>query len=254
MSVIGEPPSYAALPATRLQPCPPSELKPVERHRLYEQVLAQLRAHVEKSGLKAGDRLPSERELAERLGVSRNSIKQATTVLEVQGLVETRPGGGTYLRTASLVLRPIAVLVELKQRLPDIMEARGALEPELARLAALRRTEDDLRAMAAALDNMADQVEAGQNGEDGDREFHSAMAEASRSPILIEFYRQLSPQIAETRHESLKQAHRPPRSLAQHQTIYAAVRDGDEKRAATAVRRHLMSVSRVRLLEWDPYS
>jgi GntR family transcriptional repressor for pyruvate dehydrogenase complex len=254
MGVSAESTSHEARPASRLQPRPPSELRPVERHRLYEQVLAQLRAHVEKEGLRAGDRLPSERELAERLGVSRNSIKQATTVLEVQGLVETRHGGGTYLRTASLMVEPIAVLVDLKQRLPDIIEARVALEPELARLAAVRRTDDDLGAMAAALDEMAGQVAAGQRGEEGDRKFHSAMAEASHSRILVEFYRQLSPKIAETRRESLKQAHRPARSLAEHQTIHVAVLDGDQRRAATAVRRHLMSVSRVRLLGWDPDS
>ena len=63
-------------------------LRPVERPRLYEQLVHRLREYIEEAGLKTGDRLPSERELAERLGVSRNTLKQATVALEVQGLVE----------------------------------------------------------------------------------------------------------------------------------------------------------------------
>ena len=119
-------------------------LRPVSRQRLYEQVVEQLRAYVTDEGLHTGDRLPPERELAARLGVSRVSIKQAIVVLEVQGLVDVRHGGGTYLRHDSLLVEPVETLVDRKRRLPDVLEAREALETKLAELAARRRTSDDL--------------------------------------------------------------------------------------------------------------
>lgn len=224
----------------------------IDRRRLYEEVLDQILAYAERQQLTVGDRLPSERELAERLGVSRNSVKQAMMVLEVQGLVETRHGGGTYLRTGSLVAERISELVGRKQRLPDVLEAREALEVKLVELAASRRTEADVAAMQEALDQMTRSVAEGGTGEEGDRRFHHAVAAASQSALLVDFYRQLSSKIIETRRESLKQPGRPRRSLAQHEQILDAVRAGDARRARTAMSRHLRSVSRVRLLEWNP--
>src|SRR5437588_4991090 len=113
--------------------------------------MAELREYVASAGLKAGDRLPPERELAERLGVSRASVKQAIVVLEVQGLVDVRHGGGMYLLRDTLDIEPVDVLVERRRRLPDVLDAREALETKRAELAALRRTDDDLAAIDAAL-------------------------------------------------------------------------------------------------------
>ena len=110
--------------------------------------MAQLREYATAAGLKAGDRLPPERELAERLGVSRASVKQAIVVLEVQGLVDVRHGGGMYLLRDTLDIEPVDVLVERRRRLPDVLDAREALETKLAELAALRRTDDDLGPLA----------------------------------------------------------------------------------------------------------
>jgi DNA-binding FadR family transcriptional regulator len=130
----------------------PEALSRVNRAKLYEQVLERIRAHVEETGLRAGDKLPSERDLAERLGVSRASIKQAIVVLEVQGLLESRHGGGTYLRSDQLDVEPVDELVARRSRLPEVLEAREALETKLAELAAQRRTRTDLAAIDAALE------------------------------------------------------------------------------------------------------
>jgi GntR family transcriptional repressor for pyruvate dehydrogenase complex len=227
-------------------------LRPVTRPRLYEQVMAQLRDHVERQSLRAGDRLPSERDLAERLRVSRASIKQAIVVLEVQGLVESRHGGGVYLRTDTLNPEPVAALVDRRRRLPDVLDAREAIETKLAECAALRRTEDDLTEIDAALDDMRTEIEAGELGEDGDRRFHTAVSAAAHSALLTEFMREIREGIAESRHESLQQPHRPPRSLAQHHRIAEAIRAQDAVAAAAAMKEHLDTVSRVRLLSWNP--
>lgn len=227
-------------------------LRPMARPRLYEQVLDRLRSYVAEGGLAAGDRLPAERDLAQRLGVSRASVKQAIVVLEVQGLVEVRHGGGTYLVKDSLDAEPMGRLVERKRRLPDVLEAREALETKLAELAAERRTDDDLAALREALDHMAEEIAAGGHGVEGDRRFHAAVTAAAHSSLLAEFMRSIAEQITESRNESLRQPRRPERSLAQHHAILEAIEAGRGKAAATAMRRHVRTVAKVRLLDWDP--
>lgn len=227
-------------------------LRPVARPRLYEQVVQRLREHVADSELRVGDRLPPERELAERLGVSRASVKQAIVVLEVQGLVEVRHGGGTYLLRESLDAEPVAELVARKRRLPDVLDAREALETKLAELAAHRRTEADLAEIDAALADMRREIADGGLGDEGDRRFHAAITAAAHSPLLGDFMRAIAAEIAESRQESLRQPDRPRKSLAQHERIAEAIRAGNARTAVTAMRRHLQTVSRVRLLAWDP--
>lgn len=227
-------------------------LGPVSRSKLYAQVVDRIRAHVVESGLRTGDKLPSERDLAERLGVSRTSVKQAIVVLEVQGLLDVRHGGGTYLRRDNLDVEPVAELVARRRRLPDVLEAREALETKLAELAATRRTPTDLDAIDAALEFMADEVARGDSGAEGDRRFHAAVTAAAYSSLLAEFMRSIADAVAESRHESLRQPGRPPRSLSQHRRIAEAIRAGDPKAAAAAMRRHVRTVSEVRLLTWTP--
>jgi GntR family transcriptional repressor for pyruvate dehydrogenase complex len=227
-------------------------LRPMARPRLYEQVLERLRDYVSDGRLGVGDRLPPERELAQRLGVSRASVKQAIVVLEVQGFVEVRHGGGTYLVRDTLDAEPVEQLVERRRRLPDVLEAREAMETKLAELAAQRRTKDDLDAMEAALSHMRDEVAAGEPGVEGDRRFHAAVTTAAHSSLLAEFMRMIAEQITESRTESLRQPGRPKRSLAQHQRIFDAISLSDPKAAAAAMRRHVQTVAKVRLLSWNP--
>ncbi|MFF2506957.1 FadR/GntR family transcriptional regulator [Streptomyces sp. NPDC058067] len=222
------------------------------RPRLYEQVLDRLRAYVADGGLRTGDRLPPERDLAARLGVSRASVKQAIVVLEVQGLVESRHGGGTYLLRDSLDAEPVEHMVERRRRLPDVLEAREALETKLAELAAERRTDEDLAALRDALDRMAADIGEGGHGVEGDRLFHAAVTAAAHSALLAEFMRSIADQVTESRTESLRQPRRPARSLAQHRAILDAIETGRPAQAAAAMRRHVRTVAKVRLLDWDP--
>ncbi|MDX8147593.1 FadR/GntR family transcriptional regulator [Lentzea sp. BCCO 10_0061] len=227
-------------------------LRPMVKSRLYEQVLERLRAHVVEAGLSAGDRLPAERDLAASLGVSRASVKQAIVVLEVQGLVEARHGGGTYLVRDTLDVEPVEQLVERRKRLPEVLEAREALETKLAELAAERRTDAELETIRAALDFMRDEIADGDNGVEGDRRFHAAVTAAAHSSLLAEFMKTIAEQITESRTESLRQPGRPSRSLAQHTSIYEAIAAGDAKKAAAAMRKHVRTVAKVRLLTWVP--
>ncbi|MGH8878310.1 MAG: FadR/GntR family transcriptional regulator, partial [Stackebrandtia sp.] len=202
--------------------------------------------------LGAGDRLPPERELAQRLGVSRASVKQAIVVLEVQGLVEVQHGGGTYLLSDHLETEPVDRLVDRRGRLPDVLDAREALETKLAALAAERRTAEDLSTIEEALEHMASEIASGAYGVEGDRRFHAAVTASAHSPLLAQFMKSIAEQITESRNESLRQPGRPKRSLAQHHRILDAIAEGNPRKAAEAMRRHVRTVAKVRLLDWDP--
>jgi GntR family transcriptional regulator, transcriptional repressor for pyruvate dehydrogenase complex len=227
-------------------------LRPVARAPLYEAIAERLLSHVVQSDLRPGDRLPGERDLARRLGVSRTTIRQATVALQTQGVLEVRHGGGTFL--ASLDRRTPAVerVVERRRRLPAVLEARRALEVPIAAHAAARRTDDDLRAIDAALDRMREEVAEEQIGLGGDRAFHDAVTAAAHNPVLADLMATLAEAIAETRTESLSQAGRPPRSLADHEAIAAAISRGDADAAAAAMDAHLDHVADLRLFAWDP--
>ncbi|MGI8761545.1 MAG: FadR/GntR family transcriptional regulator [Jatrophihabitantaceae bacterium] len=231
-----------------------SALSPVARKPLYERLVEHLRAYVIEAGLSAGDRLPAERELAERLGVSRASVRQAIVALEVQGVVDVRHGEGAFLRVARLDTLPMTQLMELKRRLPDILDAREAIERKLAELAARRRDKADLKACEAALNKMHREIANGAIGEQGDQEFHRSVVRAAKSELLARMYGILLEDIATSRHESLSQVGRPVESLAQHRRIFTAIRDGDGAAASTAMRDHLKTVGAVKLLTWSPSS
>jgi GntR family transcriptional repressor for pyruvate dehydrogenase complex len=231
---------------------PPESLKPVRRVRLYEQVIERLLAYVHDGRLQAGERLPTERQLARQLGVSRVSVREAIVALQVHGVVEVRHGGGIFLRPESALQRPITDLLQKRHRLPEILEVRETLECKLAELAALRRTDGDLHAIDEAIAAMEVAIGRGLLPDDADAAFHRAVTSAGRNSLLAQLMESLSDAIRETRLESLAQPGRPFRSLAGHRRISEAIRQGDPRAAATAMRRHLRVVSNLWLLRWQP--
>jgi GntR family transcriptional repressor for pyruvate dehydrogenase complex len=219
-------------------------LRPVRRSRLYEQVVERLRELIDAQKLKPGDRLMSERELAERLGVSRTSVRQALTALEVMGLVRVRHGGGVFLtHPPDAVLPSLATeLLDSYERLPAVIEVREAIETQTARLAARRREETDLQAMRDSLNRMEALIESGGEPADADAAFHNAIVRAARNPLLQRLWDDLAEPIDQTRRASLARPGRPPRSLAAHRAILEAIEARDEDGAAARMRDHLSVV------------
>lgn len=223
-------------------------LRPVTRPRLYEQVVSQIQAWVTENGLEVGDRLPPERELATRLGVSRATISQALVAMEVVGVVSVRHGDGVVLVEPAGSAKVVNALRRHAQQLPEIIEAREALETKLAALAAGRRTADDLAEMDDALAFMERDIADGGRGVEGDERFHAAVTAAGHSPLLAKLMAEISDLIRETRIESLSQPDRPVNSLAGHRRIADAIRAGDADAAAQAMHEHVTMVSDVALL------
>lgn len=223
-------------------------LRPVLRPRLYEQVASQILEWVRENGLRVGDRLPPERELASRLGVSRATISQALVAMEVVGVIHVRHGDGAVLVDSSGAPKVVEALRRHAQQLPDVIEAREALESKLAALAAARRTDEDLARIDEALAVMERDIAAGGRGVTGDEMFHAAVTEAGHSALLQKLMGEISDLIKETRIESLSQPDRPLESLEGHRRIAQAIRDQDPDAAAAAMRDHVDKVSDVALL------
>jgi GntR family transcriptional regulator, transcriptional repressor for pyruvate dehydrogenase complex len=222
--------------------------RPVLRSRLYEQVADQINRWITENGLLAGDRLPPERELAQRLGVSRATLSQALVALEVIGVVVVRHGDGTVLTERARTGPVIEAIRAHADRLPEIIEARDALESKLAALAASRRTDADLAAIRAALEEMERDIDAGGRGVEADEQFHGAITTAARSELLTQMMAAIHDLIRETRLESLSQPGRPRESLAGHRKVADAIAAGDPEAAAQAMHEHVMLVSDVALL------
>ncbi|WP_153393896.1 FadR/GntR family transcriptional regulator [Ornithinicoccus halotolerans] len=233
----------------------PAPVGRVTRTRLYEQIVQQLVQHIRAAGLGPGDRLPPERELAASLGVSRATLAQALVALEVLGTISVRHGEGAVIVTR--VTSPdddalVRAVREHRSTMPDIIDARSALETRIAALAAERRTEEDLRRIDDALTLMAAQVQEGERGLEGDQAFHEAVTEAARSGVLARLMREIAALIRETRIESLSTPGRPQDSLASHREIAEAIRAQDPRAAARAMEDHITLVSDVALLRDHP--
>jgi GntR family transcriptional repressor for pyruvate dehydrogenase complex len=215
--------------------------------RLYEQVAEQINGWIRDNGLQAGDRLPPERELAQHLGVSRATLSQALVALEVVGVVAVRHGDGTVVRRDVPGRITDAVRAHL-HRLPEIIDTRDALETKIAGLAAERRTDEDLARIDEALRLMAEDVERGERGVEGDELFHGAVTAAAHSDLLARLMDAIAELVRESRIESLSQPDRPRASLAGHRAIAEAIRAGDPEAAARAMHAHVEMVSDVAML------
>jgi GntR family transcriptional repressor for pyruvate dehydrogenase complex len=231
---------------------PAASLRPLERSRLYEDVGERLGEFVRESSMTPGDQFPPERELSQRMQVSRTSVRQAFVVLQALGFVDVRHGEGVFLRRTRGFGESLTKLLERRRRLPEVLEAREALEVKLAELAAAHRQANDLKAMSAAVARMDAEVAAGGLGTEGDASFHHAIALASGNQILVHLIDAMAEVIQESRVESLSEPGRPPRSLEAHRRILAAIESQNTELAAEEMRQHLRVVADVSLLRWQP--
>jgi len=227
-------------------------LRPLERSRLYEDVGERLGAFVREAGMAPGDQFPPERELSQSMRVSRTSVRQALVVLQALGFVDVRQGEGVFLRRTRGFGESLSKLLERRRRLPDVLEAREALEVKLAELAANRRDREDIQSMRAATQAMEKEIASGGLGTEGDAAFHHAIALAARNEVLLHLVDAMAEVIHESRVESLSEPGRPPRSLAAHRRILAAIEAKSSEAAADAMRQHLREVADVSLLRWQP--
>jgi len=220
-------------------------LRAIKKKRIYEDVVSQIHELIKDGRLKAGDQLPSERELAETFKVSRTSVREALRALETQGLMVTRTGMGTFvadLPTESLVELLAKLLIEAKDALADIFEMRKLIEPQIAALAAERASKSDIEGMREILKKQRDQISQGVMAVEADAEFHFSIGQATQNQALQKLVSGLMELLSHSREESLQTPGRSEDSLASHERILSAIENHDRNGARKAMLNHIEKV------------
>jgi len=223
----------------------------IRRNKVYEDVARQIERLILKK-LRPGDKLPSERELAETLAVSRSSIRDAIRSLELMGMVEPRQGAGTIVReiTASSIANPLANALKRKEELMgELLDFRRILEPPLAARAATHASPEEMAEMQDILDRQEAKLRKGESTIAEDSEFHYAVAMASGNSVVLKVLDILMDLLRETRERSLQVEGRPQKSLTSHRRILTAIKRHDPEAAKTAMRRHIEDVEEMVLHE-----
>ncbi|BDG60205.1 FadR/GntR family transcriptional regulator [Caldinitratiruptor microaerophilus] len=222
---------------------------PIRRVRTYEEVVERLLEAVRSGELRPGDRLPSERDLAGTFGVSRPVLRQALTVLERAGVVEIRPGSGAFVRPGTPAAKGRALELMLLPdgyTLYDLLEARRALEAEAARLAAERRTPEDLDRIRAAHAAFRERLALDGHTVAEDFAFHYAIARAAGNAVFTHLMGSLASLFVEGLSRStevlLDAPGRAEKIAEEHGRILAAIEAGDGQAASRALIAHLDEV------------
>lgn len=220
-------------------------IRSVQRRRLYEDIVQRFHSLIRQGVLKHGVRLPSERMLAEQFNVSRSSVREAIRSLELQGLVVSRRGSGTFINTEALesvVALLAGTLSAGNETMKEIFEVRHLLEPQIAAVAATRAGLDEVQRLADILEEQQQQLEQGESGVDADTAFHFALAAATHNSALVKVVSAVEDILRLSRDRSLQEPGRAKRSLASHHQILEKVKDGDAEGAREAMEYHLTSV------------
>lgn len=227
------------------------EIQPVARTRAHEEVARQLRDLMQRGTLRPGDRLPPERELARRFRVSRATVRQALSVLQSTGLIESRVGEGTFARPdgGASVTDLASALRMIHAGLTEQLELRRLLEPQVARLAAERIQETDMDALQGHLSLQAVRMAEGVPFIDEDSAFHLAIAYATQSTLLAKMVEGIHELLRESRERSLRAPGGMERSLEGHRRILDAIRRGDAAAAYRAMDAHIGDVESLSLQE-----
>src|SRR5918996_900603 len=208
-----------------------------------EKVVAHVRQLIERGGLKPGDRLPAERELAVQIGVSRPSVRAGLRALAAMGVVQSRHGAGTFIRGGPPMLgsEPLSFLAALHGFTPiEMFEARRVLEVGVAGLAAERATGDQLATIAEEITGMYASMDDQQAFLVHDIRFHRAVATSSGNPILASLVEMVSALFYEHRRKTAGRARDLRESAEMHRTIYNALRIRDVERAREMMNEHLV--------------
>ena len=225
----------------------PDAAAPKPADRSYQRLAAQLLSLITQGEFKVGERLPSERALAERFDVSRTSVREATIALELQGVVEVRGGSGIYVTQATAT--PIAQNAFVPATEPgpiELLRARCLIESEIAALAAETRKDRDLDLVFSALADMRENIDDKEKNEAADELFHLRIAESTGNSVLLQMVTGMWAQSKGPVWTQMEGHFHTPElrmaSHADHQRIFKALLGRDPVAARSAMRAHLERV------------
>jgi GntR family transcriptional regulator, transcriptional repressor for pyruvate dehydrogenase complex len=217
-----------------------------------EDVIARVSELIKASQLKAGDRLPPERELAKHLGVSRPSLRAGLRAMSSMGVLKSRQGAGTFVADGPPMLdsEPLRLLAALHGfSFNHMFETRSILEVGAAGLAAEHATGEQIATLADEIAEMYANLNDPQQYLVHDICFHRAVAAASNNPTLVTLVEMVSAVMYERRRETIERAHDFSESLELHQQVYRAIRSRQPDEARAAMREHIIRAQQAFALE-----
>lgn len=217
-----------------------------EIQQIQKQIIVQIKALINNKNYEPGDKLPSERMLAEKFEVTRSNIRESIQTLEFYGLVKSIPQSGTFV--ADIGITALNGMIDDILNLPspsfkELVEARIFLELKGVKLAALRRTDDDLIHLENALAAYSDKVIRGEDAVQEDLLFHLAIAKASANPTLNTFMLKITPEIItnfEKHHVCDKDT--AFNGIQEHKDILDAIRSMDTEQTKKAMKKHFKNL------------
>jgi GntR family transcriptional repressor for pyruvate dehydrogenase complex len=219
----------------------------VSRQRLSEQVADQLREMVFSHQLRPGDRLPSERELAEHLGISRAIVREAVKLLEQQGLLSVEVGRGTFVTQVEPedfihALKLLMTQSTDESAFDHVYEIRCMIEIESARRAAERATDADISALERHLEAMIASVDDLAGFADADTAWHQALAAATHNPLFLTLLLPITQLLRQIQRQASRATGGRADAIRYHTQVIDAVRRRDAQASAEIMRAHLASV------------
>ncbi|PUU95645.1 MAG: Uncharacterized protein CI947_162 [Halanaerobium sp.] len=228
------------------------EFKQIKNNKVYEQIIEQIRELIYEGELKKGDKLPSERQLKKDLGVSRASIREAFSALEMIGLIESRPGEGTFIRDSfdEDIFNPLSLILLLNDNVAEeLLELRRVLEIDCVKLAAERATEAEIEELQSYIEDLLSSSGYEEDSIKADKMFHYTIARASGNKVLLFFMRSISEamdfHIKNTRTKLVSKEETMTDFARQHQQIFKALKEHDPEQAAAEMKNHLDYVEKL---------
>ena len=217
-------------------------LEAVEARRLYRQVADQLRALIDSGEYGLGSKLPTERDLAEQLKVSRPTVREALIALEVEGRVRIRVGSGIYVSEPAVLAQPLLASAEIEGPF-ELLRAREFIEGAIAEQAARVASPEDIARIDASVEAMATVQHPGEASMIHDRAFHVAVAGCLDNAVLVRvvgelFDQRLNPYFAKLAHY-FENPQSWSAALAEHRAIRDAIAARDPEAARVTMRKHL---------------
>ena len=224
------------------------QLSPLQLQKPADLIIRQIKNLLSSGALKAGDRLPAERELAEQLGVGRGHVREALRKLEFYGILQTFPQSGTVVASlgAGALDRLICNLLDLdRDDIKALTETRGILEIHSAQLAAQRASKTEVAEIKAALEAFRVEVQAGRPAVEEDLLFHLAIARSSHNPVMSSLIGLMTPDIIRL-HKAARvcEGGRASSALQEHIKIFAAIAAHDPKAATVAMSEHVRLIKK----------
>jgi len=213
-----------------------------------DKIIKRIRIMIQSGDLNPGDRLPSERKLADHLNVSRTHVRDAISKLEFYGILKTLPQSGTFVEGLGITAIEglITDILEIDNNDFDaLVETRVLLETAAARLAALRRTTEDIIKMKTALDDYEAKVKTGLPAVEEDLLFHLAIAKASKNSTMVSLMLLLTPPILATyERATVCEGDEAVSEIKKHEDVYLAIESKDAQLATEMMNKHFLKLSK----------